>query len=175
MDKIQISGIVIVVFLVFIYISYTINIRNQELCNFNGFYTSSPKFNQEAELDTFTLYINSTSMYDTDPNCYIFVQTDDEVIINHKVKMEIESGFMSWVPFKRDMIETEIKFNWLDETRPVFFNSNQTLTYYPEFDKIVLSSGDMVTAVLYKNNIMSDLKEVMPEFIKTLKPTDEIL
>jgi hypothetical protein len=148
--------IIICIFLLYTYITFSV--YDQLL---NGFYEADPGFCEEAGLDAFYLYINSDTNIWGARSCYILASKDDEIIINepttaHITSQCILSNFSSSLTKPRYY---NIKFDSFDNESDIF-PCEQNIRFYPNTGKMVLYTGDTITAVLYKSGVSSELEHI---------------
>jgi hypothetical protein len=149
-------GLLIIICIYLIYTFFRPNIYDQLL---NGFYEADTSFCEEADLDMFCLYLSNDVSRSGDRSCYILATKEDDIIINEPTMARITQQW-AWK-------------NWSsDPTKPRYFNvkfgidfegifpEEQCIRFYPDVGKIVLYHGDTITAVLYKNGINSELKNI---------------
>ena len=137
-----------------------------------GFWKGGPDFCREAELDMCLIYIGDSTMWSSKRSGYILMKNEEGLIINNPVEF-IFYGGTSIKPGTTACREYTVKINWLDEEEPEFFPSEQELYYYPELGKIVLVANDETTAVVYKDNITTDVSNKMPDSCTILESTSE--
>jgi hypothetical protein len=96
---------------------------------------------------------------------YILIENDNGIIINNPVKFTL-SGGRSINPTLCSQREYDVTIDWLDSDGYDFFPSMQILHYYPKSGKLVFSDIDQVYAILYKDNVISDISDSMPGHLK---------
>src|SRR6185369_706032 len=145
------NAILIVICIYLLYLSFKPSIYDQLL---NGFYEADPDFCDEAGIDMFYLYLNNDATIWGDRSCYILASIDDEIIINEPTTAHITSQ-LTWSNFSSNLTTPKyfnVKFD-IDDSD--IFPSEQKIRFYPSIGKIVLYTGDTITAVLYKNGANS--------------------
>ena len=159
-------GIIIIV-LSFIYIILVLNTRNTESTLLTGFWRASSEFCQNADLDLFLVYLGecNSKISHVRPG-YIIVKNADGLIINDPVEITLTGG-LSPNPTISAGRSFNMSIDWLDENTDYssFFPSEQSLNYYPDCGKLVLSDDTKVYAVLYKDHAISDITRVMPDHV----------
>jgi hypothetical protein len=129
----------------------------------DGFYDAEQSFCDEAELDIFCLYIDNDSTSDNSHACYILMMCNGVYLINEPSIMKINGYFSNIFAGYSDPKYYDVEFSELSEATESIFPSKQTMRFYPQFGKIVLYSEDTITAVMYKNNVNSELKSLLAE------------
>jgi hypothetical protein len=146
--------IAIVIIYVILIIFYS---RILEYKQLTGFWKASNEYCKSANIDLFIFYIGP-GYYNR--NAYILIKNEDGVIINNLVEINLMPKIKSAI---HPMINTELEYNmnidWLDNSDidENTFPSNQELSLYPFMNKLILSSNEKTYAILYKDNIMSDV------------------
>ena len=152
-------GLFVVVIIVMIYYN-NLNYQFYALKTLmGGFYEADRSFCEEAEIDMFCLYLDNDVSYNSRA-CYVLAKKDDEVIINEPTIAYIKpqwclSNFSTNINSPKYF---NIVFENINEDCVEVFPKVQELKYYPLCNKLVLYSGETVTAVLYKNPVYSELK-----------------
>ena len=165
----QTIGLVILVIL-FIFIIVIFNSRHSEKSLIKGFWSGSTEFCNTSNLELFLIYIGEGS---SERPSYILMKNSDGFIINNPVRLQINGG-KSFSPLICECIEYNVTIDWLDNTAPDFFPSEQTIHYYPTIGKMVWSNNDVIYAIIYKNNQISDIGSIMPN-IKELNDHDNYI
>lgn len=161
-NLIQGIGIVILIIL-FMIILLILNTRNNESTLLSGFWRANAEFCKEAQIDIFLIYIGDSSLFSNTYPGYILVKNDQGIIINDPIKINFSSD-MDFSPSLCDCRNYIIKIDWEDnEEGYEFFPSEQEVFYYPKIGKLVFSAHDQVFAILYKDNSISDINNVLPD------------
>lgn len=160
----KILGIIVLILLV-VFTLLVLNSRSVESCLIQGFWKGAPSFMQEAELDLFLIYFGENSTLSSKRQGYILMKNDNGLIINNPVEFSFSSGG-SITPGICSCREYIVTIDWLGEEAPDFFPEEQELYYYPEHGKLVFSVDDTVFGVLYKDNIISDIDNNMPDSVE---------
>jgi hypothetical protein len=163
----QVIGIVILI-LLFIFTLQVMSTRRTENCMLKGFWKGSPSFVKDAELDLFLIYIGDGSTLSSKRPGYILMKNESGLIINNPVEFSFSSGG-SLRPGMCPCREYNITIDWLKETPPDFFPSEQELYYYPEHGKLVFAEEESVYGVLYKDHTISDVDSLMPDAIEKIE------
>jgi hypothetical protein len=143
---------VIIVYIIMI-IFYS---RVLEYKQLTGFWKADSEYCKSANIDLFVIYI-SPGYYNR--NSYILIKNEDGVIINNLVEITLIPKINSIInPIINKELVYNISINWLDdEIDEDIFPSKQELTIYPFMNKLILSNNEQTYAILYKDNIMSDV------------------
>jgi hypothetical protein len=165
---IQVLGLTVLA-LLFLFTVVVFNSRSNESSLVKGFWSGSSQFCGTANLDLFLIYIGDGGS--SRPG-FILMKNADGFIINNPVKLHLTGG-NSFSPSVCDCRHYSVEIDWLDEEPPEFFPSEQDIHYYPSVGKMVWSKGDTVYAVTYKNNQISDVKNVLPDSVKELDEEEQ--
>ena len=157
----QAIGIVVLV-LLFMVVVLVLNTRSNENSLMTGFWKADADFNEQAGVELFLIYMGESSTLSNKRPGYILVKNSDGLIINNPVEFQL-SGGKSINPKLSACREYNVYIDWLEEAEYSFFPSDQDLHYYPESGKMVFSADDQVYAVLYKDNVVSDIMRKMPD------------
>ena len=143
---------VIIVFLIII-IFYS---RVLEYKQLTGFWKADTEYCKSANIELFVLYISPGYF---NRNAYILIKNDDGVIINNLVELSLRPKISSFInPIINKELIYNISIDWLDDKIDEdVFPSNQELTIYPYMNKLILNNDEQTYAILYKDNIMSDV------------------
>ena len=135
--------------------------RSQEMELLSGFWRADADFCNQANLTSFILYIGDGM---TKKRGYLLITNHDGIVINSAVDLEI-SNILCIRPYIRDEINLNVNFKWLcgDDDYEAIFPSMQNIKYNPKKGKIILMDQETVYAVLYKDNIMTDISAVKKE------------
>lgn len=160
MDKTYITSIIIVLLIVYLSCYYVTKYNESYLLS--GFWMADPEFCRSAEIDYFIVYIDEPSYFSTMRKCYVMMANEKGILINNVANISFMNNFNlnCLLPGKK---EYKININWCDNETFDFFPLNQTVYFYPDCNKLIFSSDDVITAILYKNNIMSDYKNNAPD------------
>lgn len=166
MDSILTSIGIVLVIVLFAVVIMTVQSRMIESTMLTGIWSGSPDFCTTSNLTAFILKLDDLDLTSGVRSGYLLAANDNDIILNHPINMSF-SG-LSIMP---NMTERnyDIEIDWLDEKAPDFFPSQQQLTYYPQFGKIVMYVDDEVYAVLYKDHNSDDRMRKMP-----VREADEI-
>jgi hypothetical protein len=138
----------------FLSASYAYGQSNSARAQLNGFWETPPEFNNESGLSLCTLYIGEHQSVGGQP-IYILMVEDDEdtLLINEPAVMNV-SG---WPIKSQDCYTYSIT---LSELETDLWPTQMTMRHYPDTSKIILSAGDNIYAVFYKNPVLSELNKV---------------
>jgi hypothetical protein len=120
-----------------------------------GFWKASSSFCKEADLDTFVMHIGESDFFGN-PKVFILMLNSNGIIINDIAEMQL-SG-INLQPYCVNCRKFDVTFNWLYTDGFSFFPNEQKIHYYPKKGKIIMMNGEEITAVLYKDYSMSDIK-----------------
>jgi hypothetical protein len=146
-------GILIVIIIILIFYS-----RILEYKQLTGFWKASNDYCKSANLELFLIYF-SPGYYKR--NVYILIKSEDGVIVNDMAEIDL---IPSITTIFNPIINKEFKYNinikWINENEidNEDFPSEQELILYPYDNKLILNNDDKIFAILYKDNIMSDIK-----------------
>ena len=136
----------------------------------NGFYEADASFCEESEIDIFSLFLDNDVNFGTRAG-YILMVRGDEFIMNEPITAKLQMHYLNWNnwsmdPTKEKVFTVEFKgtsedsaFDELDDVFP----SIQTLKFYPNLGKIVMFSDDTITAIMYKNGMNSEMKNIIDD------------
>lgn len=153
-------GLIILLFIIFIYTTTVLCYRSTENNLLSGFWKGSPDFCEDSELDILLIYIGDDNN-STKPG-YILMKNADGLIINDQVEFCLSGGYSITPGMSHEKIYT-VDIKWLVSEGYDFFPSQQKIYYYPLLGKLVMldSNGD-ITALLYKDNVSSDIANKLP-------------
>ena len=159
--RIWIGLIVLHIILVTIECARHVSIYDQMI---NGFYEADSSFCKESGLDMFSLFLDSDSNYGSRAG-YILMVKDGDFIMNDPVTINLCMYYSSWNNWCLDPTKEKtftIEINDINENLVDLedvFPMKQTLKFYPMLGKIVMYNEDIVTAVLYKSGINTEIKD----------------
>ena len=128
----------------------------------SGFWESSPEFCNEVNLDKFCIFMNEN--YDSygKRGCYVLAQKDNEFLINEPCVVQIIESPGNEYTLQKPKYFTVMFLDMEDQNNEIF-PPDQTMRFYPICNKIVLYSGDTITAVMYKNPHRTELNYIKHE------------
>jgi len=130
-----------------------------DIAKTNGFWKASNEFCGESDLDLFLLYINGESSTNKNIKGYILVKNSEGVIMNDPVYIRYKKSQST-----SDYTEYDINIKFIDNKEGYdFFPSTQKLQYYKNNGKMVFISDDEITAIVYKDYVMSDIGSVQSD------------
>ncbi len=154
-----------------LYICLWIQARYTESELLQGFWKADSDFCQETGLDLFIMYIGPMN-YMTHHNCYIIAKNEDGLIINDDATLKIYSVCIN--PLVSNHKKYYACFEWTDEeTDYEHFPKKQMIHYYPKQGKLIISKDDVVSAILYKDNDISDQMRITPEELEESDSDEE--
>lgn len=162
----KLHGILIVFTLLLIWIAHT-QYQTYILHNLlSGFWEADSSFCEESGLDLFCIYLDED--YDIGGNraCYVLASQDNAVILNEPTVASISlqwTRLNNYSPTVNDPKYFNISFKNISEESVDIFPKHQEMRFYPICNKIVLFYNDVITAVLYKNPINTELKSIIKE------------
>jgi hypothetical protein len=159
----QTLGIIIII-LLFLFTIQVFNTRAIESCLITGFWKGSPQFIADSGLQIFMIRIGEGSVLSGNRPGYILMVNKEGILINSPVEFCMSAGG-SLRPGICPCREYSVTIDWLDNEEPEFFPSEQDIYYYPEAGKLVFTSDDNIMGVFYKDFIISDIKDSMPDDI----------
>ncbi len=155
-------AIVIVIFLIVCWVLY-IQLYASLL---GGFWEADSSFCKETELDMFCVYFDVDVDYTNARACYVLALQEGKMIINDPAKVCISFDLLNienLIPSAHTPKHFDVHFHNLDENTLEVFPEKQKLKFYPLCCKIVLYYDDVVTAVLYKNPVNTELRSLMDD------------
>lgn len=150
--------ILISIMLVYVFILWNNSKVYDEILT--GFWKCSADFLKDADLSSFLLYLAPPNWKGIRP-CYILAERGSELIINEPASLTLHQ---SW-----SMDNLMIGFNTRTYTACFHdletddFPSVQSLVLFPKTGKIILSKGDTVYAILYKDSILTEAIYSIPD------------
>lgn len=166
-NKTVISYIVIIILLLFVAnaaIIWSTNKTVQML--FDGFYSADPVFCEESGLDMMVLYFDHG-------DGYLMIKTAQDVILlntTFQYRLSNQSGMARTIETPQIY---KISFTNLEEQD--FFPTNQMLEFIPATQRIKLYSREdqSIYGVFYKNNAITDIKQLLDAPESTSPSTDK--
>jgi hypothetical protein len=163
MDTIVI-GLLVLVTIILVYFTATYISRQIEYDLIKGFWTADPQFCKKSGLESFVIYFNTVK--DNVCRGYIFAHHAEGIILNHPVTITFNSAY-SFQPFLEFYKCLNITINWLEDEEPEYFPSKQNIHYYPTMGKMIFTTDDeVVSVVLYKDHVMTDITDHVPDVLK---------
>lgn len=150
MHRLIISCVIIIIVLV-------IYLRHIERVMMSGMWCADADFCKEAGLDAFLFYLNTSVGWYTH-TAYLLVKNAHGAILNNMVNVRLTAFASSVMPYIG--CRTFDMCIWGDDGDEIsedVLPHKLQLVYYPLAQKIVLISGDVVHAVLYKDASASDI------------------
>jgi hypothetical protein len=163
--------IAILAILVLIYVVWLFTVRNSEADLLYGFWKADASFLESSGLTNMIFFIDKNRLHKTDRNGYLLATNDEGMILNNPVLFKL-SRAITMNPAMCDVAVYVVDIDWLEYDAPDHFASQQTLHYYPKLGKLVFSNAEEITAVLYRDNEMTDINYECPEKYK--KEDDDI-
>lgn len=131
-----------------------------------GFWEAEESFCQESEVDMFCIYFDKDVDVMGNRAAYVIAKKDEQIILNEPTKAKITMNNGAWANWGVGLESPKylsIKFAEINEECQDVFPLRQTMRLYPSIGKMVLYSGDTITAVLYKNSVNTELRDLMAE------------
>jgi len=129
-----------------------------------GFYEADDEYLEEAGIDNFSIYIDDCTS--NERSCYILMSSGATTVINEPTIAKLSQHF-HWSSDLSKPVYFDVEFDMSDEVVNSFPNKQQ-IKFYPNTGKMVLFNDETIYAVLYKNAVLSELKQIVSE-----KETDE--
>lgn len=145
-------SVILIIILLWLTSVYQTNIDSKNLLY--GFYTGDDTFMQEAGLSNIILYLDNKTGH-------IFLQkSSGDILLNDTFNWHISNNFSK--NMNSDLNKKRIyKITFKDLDNTDLFPSNQTLEFYPLVGKIILQKNNTVFAVLYKDSVASEVKNIL--------------
>jgi len=163
----KIGCIILVIIILMIYKSGKSSSDTQYCMDtISGMWEADPGFCQEADLDRFNIYLDTTSS-----RCWILICTESEVICNHITTFSLTSNYSSLFEKKESQDFKKYYITFKDLPKGLYENNIfpkvQTLKIYPTCGKISLTDADAkrICFAGYKDALVSDrvsLDEISP-------------
>lgn len=150
-------SIIVVLIILLLYSSSVSNCQRL----IGGVYEADSTFCEESGLDAFCIYFDDDVDWAGNRGCYILAKKDDEVLINEPVLARISSASIlnNWTSITNPKYYN-INFKNLSEDCQEIFPARQCIRFYPDIGKMVLYYDDTISAVVYKNPIHTELKQL---------------
>lgn len=144
--------------LVIVFIVILINIaRRQESILLSGFWMGSAEFCERSNLDLLAIYFDDPGVFSSSRTGYILMKNADGFILNNPFNIHLRCW--SFTPSVQRRITYRATITWIEDQEVDFFPAEQLLTYYPYDGKLVLHADDVVYALCYRDNQVSDTKD----------------
>lgn len=137
-----------VIFITCVFIS-----RIRENKSFVGVWVADDDFCQLAELQSFIILIDSSSLFSQKHNCYFLASNDSGIIINDSAVLTTNFN-LNIKPYISTCKEYVGSFEWSSED--VAFPKTCNMHYYPLSDKLVFYDKDEVLVSLWRDPKLSD-------------------
>ncbi len=149
-NKIKIIVIsILVIFLLLVFCIYSRAVENDLLY---GFYSASADFCERSNIKYMVFYIKENFIYG-------IIENEDGIILNDKGDISISKDISSLInPVINSYINYNIKIKWECDESCEVFPTIQNMFYYPWKGKLVFKENDYINAILYKNNIISEVE-----------------
>lgn len=145
--------IILIIILIWYLPIFQTNKISQELLH--GFYIGDSSFIAEAGLSNLMLYLDNKTGH-------IFLQkSGGEIMLNDTFDWNISSDISQ--NLNADINEKRIFTIYFKEIESDAFPTKQTLEFYPAVGKIILRQKNTVFAVLYKDSVASEIKNLIPD------------
>jgi len=167
----QLLGLIVLIIL-FLTVIYAFGHRYTERSLLTGFWHADPSFCEDAGIDSLVFYFGEPNFTGSKLSGYVLMTSEDGILINNPVDFTLSSGY-SVAPYVKKEKTHTLTIDWFESEGYDFFPSVQTMTFYPELGKIILYDRDQVYAILYKNNIMSDVTRVVPDQLADTHTADQ--
>lgn len=157
-------GLVVVVVLILVWImhlNYQSNVLHTLL---SGFWEADSNFCNESGLDTFCFYLDEDYNTVGQRACYVLAMRDNAIVLNEPTVARISLQYMRANNWKTSLSSPKylnIEFKNIQEENESVFPKKQEMRFYPICNKIVLFYDDVITAVLYKNPVNTELKALV--------------
>lgn len=165
MKQNYLTGFLVVLIFVVVYKYYTDYAKIFDTL-INGFWEADRSFCNDSDIDMFCLYLDNDVDYKGSRACYILTKKDGQMVINQPtiatIKMKIFNSY-NWTFSANTPKYFNIDFKDIDEDCIDIFPQSQNVRFYPACNKIVMYYNDTVTAVLYKNPIYTELKDMLED------------
>ncbi len=155
------ATLILIIIIWIIHIHYQSHILHNLL---SGFWEADSSFCEESDLSMFCLYLDEDYSIFGSRACYILATQDDAIILNEPTIARIS---LEWLrPDNMNLYINSpkyfnISFQDINEEAIGVFPKIQTIRFYPSCCKMVLYHDDVITAVLYKNPVNSELKSII--------------
>jgi hypothetical protein len=145
----------VVIFIILLWV--IINIRCVSSMNDNlltGFWKADPDFLDDSDLSSFVLYF-APSDWIGHRACYILAEKEDELVINEPCSVKItEPLSSSSLSISLDTKSYTVLFTDLETEE---FPKKQNMVFNPNSGKIILSKGDVIYGVFFKDSYLTDM------------------
>lgn len=151
-------GIVVVVFFLYYVVSSRCSSYSaQQLLT--GFWIADPTFAEDSGLDSFLFYISDFSFGSWESrSCYLVAESDGNLIINEPCTAYISETWDAGNWSSVGGLGKKVYSITFEDIETENIPHEQTLTLYPQSGKLVLSKGDTVYGVFFRDSEMtSDL------------------
>jgi hypothetical protein len=152
MKKIIFAFVILITILITIYSSIIWNTNQIIKQLFNGFYSADPIFCEDSSLDMMMIYFDNGDGY------ILIKGVDGSILINDVIEYKLinKTNFNTSL---NNTLKYQIIFKGIDYQE--FFPTRQFLEFTPSSQKIKLFSDEKVYGLLYKNNMVSDVKDLI--------------
>lgn len=143
-----------------IYVTAVISARWSENTLLEGFWKADPSFCEQAGLDLFYLYLGKTTMGKR--SGYILAWADDKPIINTTADFTFGMS-PNFTPQIAQCRQFTVTIDMPESNG--YFPDEQTVYYYPALGKLIFEQDSQVYAVLYKDTVISDPLNIVPDHL----------
>jgi hypothetical protein len=148
--------IILIIISLFIIINFTLIWQNNKNLNllFDGFYSADPVFCEEANLDMLVIYFDKGDGY------IMMKGADGTILLNDVIQYKLVNKSGNVISLSKPIL-FEIIFKGMEDQ--IFFPFKQMLEFIPSTQRIKLYNHKEKTiyALLYKNNAISDIKQLL--------------
>jgi len=169
-DFLQKNRNTIIIIVIILVIHYFLILRNNtQIYNFaiTGFWKADSEFLQDAGLTSFLLYFAPTD-WKGSRACYLLAEKGDELVVNEPCSVVISQTWKLGNWSTEFCVKTyDILFKDLESGD---MPSRQTVNFYPKTGKLIMSKGDVIYGIFYKDAFLTD---TMYQANK-IKPEEEV-
>jgi hypothetical protein len=118
-----------------------------------GFWTADKSFLQDAELSSFVIYMAPPN-WSGKRACYILAEKGKELAINEPCSVTLAQtwGVGNWFPG----LGAKTYDAFFDDLETEDFPERQKMIFYPKTGKIVLTKGDIVYGIFFKDSFLTE-------------------
>jgi len=154
----NIAYIILSIIIIFLVIYIILIWQTNKCVNllFDGFYNADPVFCEEGNLDMMVLYFDKG-------DGYIMIKGGDgEILVNDVFQYTLKNKSGNMTSLDKPILY-EININGIDNQ--TFFPTKQMLEFIPSTQRIKMYDNKEKTihAILYKNNAVSDVKQLLSD------------
>ncbi len=127
----------------------------------SGFWEADSSFCEESGLDLFCIYFDEDHDAAGSRPCYVLASQNNNIVLNEPTVATISMQWFRWSNFNFSLKSPKyfnITFKNISDECIDVFPKHQEIRFYPICGKIVLFYNAIITAVLYKNPLNTELK-----------------